>query len=83
MMLVYKYVLPWLLEGKVLGWLNGKKTNIGRIVQMLSAISLAVDQAYPGHSVVTSTNSILAMLTGYFVTEVGMQHKVSKEIRGL
>lgn len=87
MNIIYKYLLPMLFEKlPLLNKLNGHKTDIGRVVQMASVIVLGLQQQFPELAKiihVDQINSLLTLLTGYFVTEIGMQHKVSKEIRGL
>jgi hypothetical protein len=87
MSVIYKYLLPILFEKlPILNKLNGHKTIIGRVIQMASVVVLAIQQQFPelaGALHIAQVNSILTMITGYFVTELGLQHKTSKEIRGL
>lgn len=80
---IYTWLLPLVFENKLLKPLDGYKTKIGRLVQAASAIMLVVGQQFPELPYFGQVNTLLTFLAGYFVTEMGLQHKVSKENRGL
>lgn len=62
---------------KVWGWLNGKKTVIGALITVLSAIVAFVGVALPAFGV---DAVLVAQVTGFIVSVIGLLHKLAKAL---
>lgn len=63
----------------VLSWFNGKKTEIGRAVTILSGITLLLQREAPGIPYVDVINGWVGLISGLVLKEVGEAHSEAKK----
>ena len=87
-------VLQWVLESKIspVGWLNGRKSQIGNALSIASGTLLALQTGlteagicpgweYCGH--LNQSILVIAFLSSLLVKLVGEWHKKDKQLRAL
>lgn len=76
---IIKIVIKLLFNSKVghrlFGWADGHKTNIGRIINIITLLILAVQQEFPEYQILADINVLWMFLTGILITELGLEHK--------
>lgn len=79
---IMSYVVGCIFESKygkmLFGWANGHKTEIGRAISFVSLVILAAQSEFPQAPWLVEANAIFGFVTGFIITELGLDHKALK-----
>ena len=67
---------------KIMVFIDGHKTDIGRVLMFLSAVLAIVQQFFPEIPHIAEIVTYAGAIIGWILTELGLQHKAVKKIEG-
>lgn len=66
----------------ILAYIDGHKTEVGRILMFASALLALVHQQFPEFTLIANTEVYWGAIIGYLITELGLQHQTVKKLEG-
>lgn len=67
---------------KVLSYVDGHKTDIGRILMFVSALLAILQQFFPEIPYLSEIVTYSGAVIGWIMTELGLQHAAVKKLEG-